>query len=223
VRTYAQAQQGGGKRISQNDFTGALGGGMARQSVLQQTGSVQQGRFGLLCMGSSFGSIVGARRVPAQQPWLPHPACRLARPAAAEKAWEAIISAPEVARGYSQQIVETEHLFKALLEQPAGLARRILSKAGANPTHVLDRVDAFIRRQPRVSGQYEQILGRSLEALVNRAEELKAKWGDQYVSVEELVAALADDARFGESLFREVGLPRERLEEIIQEIRGGKT
>ncbi len=53
-----------------------------------------------------------------------------------EKAWEAIISAPEVARGYSQQIVETEHLFKALLEQPNGLARRIMTKAGANPTQV---------------------------------------------------------------------------------------
>ncbi|EFN53397.1 hypothetical protein CHLNCDRAFT_137194 [Chlorella variabilis] len=110
ARTVAQAagQQGGGKRISQSDFT--------------------------------------------------------------EKAWEAIISAPEVARGYSQQIVETEHLFKALLEQPNGLARRILSKAGANPT-----------------------------------QELKQRWQAQYVSVEELVAAMADDARFGEALFREIG------------------
>lgn len=38
------------------------------------------------------------------------------------------------------QLVETEHLFKALLEQPAGLARRILSKAGLNPTQLLDKV-----------------------------------------------------------------------------------
>ncbi|KAI3436059.1 hypothetical protein D9Q98_002118 [Chlorella vulgaris] len=161
VRTYAQAQQGGGKRISQNDFT--------------------------------------------------------------EKAWEAIISAPEVARGYSQQIVETEHLFKALLEQPNGLARRILSKAGANPTQLLDRTDAFIRKQPRISGNYEQILGRTLEGLVNRAEELKQRWQDQYVSVEELVAAMADDKRFGQQLFRDIGISPEKLEEIIQEIRGGKT
>jgi ATP-dependent Clp protease ATP-binding subunit ClpB len=141
----------------------------------------------------------------------------------AEKAWEAIISAPEVARGYSQQIVETEHLFKALLEQPNGLARRILSKAGANPTQLLDRTDAFIRKQPRISGNYEQILGRTLEGLVNRAEELKQRWQDQYVSVEELVAAMADDKRFGQQLFRDIGISPEKLEEIIQEIRGGKT
>lgn len=38
------------------------------------------------------------------------------------------MSAPEIARGYSQQLVETEHLLKALLEQPGGLARRICMK-----------------------------------------------------------------------------------------------
>ena len=56
------------------------------------------------------------------------------------------------------QIVETEHLFKALLEQPNGLARRILSKAGSNATDLLDRTDAYIRSQPRVSGESAQVL-----------------------------------------------------------------
>jgi ATP-dependent Clp protease ATP-binding subunit ClpA len=46
---------------------------------------------------------------------------------------------------------------------------------------------------------------------------------DQYVSVEELVMAMADDSRFGEQLFREAGLTAKQLEEVIQEIRGGKT
>ncbi len=52
---------------------------------------------------------------------------------------------------------ETEHLMKALLEQPNGLARRIVSKAGGNPTALLDAVDAFTRRQPRVSGDSQQV------------------------------------------------------------------
>jgi len=29
-----------------------------------------------------------------------------------EKAWQAVVSAPETAKNYSQQIVETEHMFK---------------------------------------------------------------------------------------------------------------
>ena len=140
-----------------------------------------------------------------------------------EKAWEAIVSAPEIARNYSQQLVETEHLFKALLEQPNGLARRILSKAGLNPTTILDKLEAFIKRQPKVSGSYEQILGRSLESLVNRAETLKKKWGDQYVSVEELVVALTEDDRFGAQLFREEGMTTAKLEQVIMDIRGGAT
>jgi ATP-dependent Clp protease ATP-binding subunit ClpA len=55
------------------------------------------------------------------------------------------------------QVVETEHLFKALLEQPNGLARRILSKAGSDPSSLLDKTDAFIRKQPRVSGSASQV------------------------------------------------------------------
>lgn len=38
------------------------------------------------------------------------------------------MAAPEVAKDFRQQIVETEHLLRALLEQPNGLARRVLSK-----------------------------------------------------------------------------------------------
>ncbi len=69
------------------------------------------------------------------------------------------MAAPEVASQYGQQIVETEHLLKALLEQPNGLARRIYAKAGCEPTHLLDKVDGFIARQPRVSGDAAQQVG----------------------------------------------------------------
>ena len=50
---------------------------------------------------------------------------------------------------------------KALLEQPNGLARRVVSKAGGNPSAMLDAVDAFTRRQPRVSGDSQQVRGEA--------------------------------------------------------------
>eukprot|EP00890_Picochlorum_soloecismus_P001167 jgi/Picsp_1/2050/NSC_05515-R1_chaperone protein clpb len=140
-----------------------------------------------------------------------------------EKAWEAIVAAPEIARSYNQQIVETEHLFKALLEQSNGLARRILTKAGMNPTRILDKTEEFVRKQPRVSGNYEQVLGRSLEGLITEAERLKGKWSDQYVSVEELVMAMMQDTRFGADLFKSEGVTADKLEEVIMEIRGGRN
>lgn len=74
-----------------------------------------------------------------------------------EKAWQSIVNAPEVAKSYQQQIVETEHLLKGLLEQPNGLARRIVSKAGSDPSRLLDTTESYIRQQPRVSGDSGQV------------------------------------------------------------------
>ena len=74
-----------------------------------------------------------------------------------EKAWQSIVAAPDIAQNASQQIVDTEHLLKALLEQPNGLARRIVSKAGSNPTLLLERTDQYIRQQPRVTGDSSQV------------------------------------------------------------------
>ena len=37
-----------------------------------------------------------------------------------------------------------------------GFARRVINKAGSDATRLLDKTDAFIRRQPRVSGDTAQ-------------------------------------------------------------------
>ncbi|XP_042503306.1 chaperone protein ClpB3, chloroplastic-like [Macadamia integrifolia] len=68
-----------------------------------------------------------------------------------DMAWQAIVSSPEVARENKHQIVETEHLMKALLEQKNGLARRIFSKTGVDNTLLLEATDKFIQRQPKVT------------------------------------------------------------------------
>lgn len=83
-----------------------------------------------------------------------------------EKAWQSIIAAPDIAQNASQQIVDTEHLFKALLEQPNGLARRVLSKAGSNPTQLLEKTDQYIRQQPRVTGDSSQVHDQHVVNLV---------------------------------------------------------
>jgi ATP-dependent Clp protease ATP-binding subunit ClpB len=137
-----------------------------------------------------------------------------------DKAWQAVVAAPDAAKAASQQVVETEHLLKALLEQPNGLARRVVSVAGGNPTELLERVDAHIARQPRVSGDSSQVLGRNLEALVTRAEEAKAAMGDAFVSVEHLLLAAADDARCGSALLSSAGVPKAKLEAAIKQVRG---
>lgn len=69
---------------------------------------------------------------------------------------QVIVTSPELAKLSMQQIVETEHLLKSMLEQPNGLARRILQKAGSDPSRLLQATDSFIKRQPRVTGEAGQ-------------------------------------------------------------------
>lgn len=44
----------------------------------------------------------------------------------------------------------------------AGLARRIVSKAGSEATALLDLTDKYIRQQPKVSGDSAQVCPLSL-------------------------------------------------------------
>ena len=138
-----------------------------------------------------------------------------------EKAWQAIVAAPEEAKERNQQMVETEHLLKTLLEQPNGLARRIVSKAGGNPTSIVQATESFIIKQPRVAGSnLDQILGRNLEAVVNNAMEHRDRMGDKYTSVEHLLLAVAKDPRFGRAVFSDAGITFSVLEAAVLEVRG---
>ncbi|XP_009365844.2 LOW QUALITY PROTEIN: chaperone protein ClpB3, chloroplastic [Pyrus x bretschneideri] len=141
-----------------------------------------------------------------------------------EMAWQAIVSSPEVAKENKHQIVETEHLLKALLEQKNGLARRIFSKAGVDNTRLLEATDKYIQRQPKVLGESSgSVLGRDLEALIQRARDYKKEYGDSFVSVEHLVLGFAQDQRFGKQLFRDFQLTKESLKSAIESIRGRQS
>lgn len=65
-------------------------------------------------------------------------------------AWEGVVGSVEAAQNSKHQVVESEHLMKALLEQKDGLARRIFTKAGLDNTSVLQATDDFMSQQPKV-------------------------------------------------------------------------
>ena len=138
-----------------------------------------------------------------------------------ERAWEAIVLAPEIASNASQQIVETEHLCKALFEQNESFALRIVTEAGADPAAAVGFIDRFIARQPKVSGGQQQVLGRHLEALVEEARTQRAAMGDDFVAVEHLVLAFVKDERFGAAMLAEIGLPAAALSAAVAKLRKG--
>ncbi|MEQ8383404.1 MAG: ATP-dependent chaperone ClpB [Coleofasciculus sp. A1-SPW-01] len=140
-----------------------------------------------------------------------------------EKAWEALAHTPDVVKAAQQQQIESEHLMKALLEQE-GLAISILNKAQIPVQRIREATDAFIQRQPKVSGSSSSIyMGRSLDTLLDRADGYRKEFNDDYISVEHLMLAYVKDDRFGKSLFQEFKLDEQTLRTTITQIRGNQT
>jgi ATP-dependent Clp protease ATP-binding subunit ClpB len=139
-----------------------------------------------------------------------------------EKAWEAIVRTPDIAKQHSHQQIESEHLMTSLLELE-GLATSIFNKADISIQHLQDRTKEFINRQPKVSNLGKSIyLGRSLDSLLDRAEQFRQDFGDDYISVEHLLLAYVKDDRFGQDLLQEFGLNETQLKKIIQQVRGNQ-
>ena len=139
-----------------------------------------------------------------------------------EKAWEAIVKSPDIAKQNQHQQIESEHLMKSLLEQE-GLATSIFNKANVSLSRLRDKTDDFIRRQPRVKSVCDSVyLGKSLDTLLDRAENYRKEFKDEFISIEHLVLAYVKDERFGKFLFQEFGLKEQKLKQIIEEIRGSQ-
>jgi len=139
-----------------------------------------------------------------------------------EKAWEAIVRLPDLAKQHQHQRIESEHLMKSLLEQE-GLATSIFNKADISVQRLRDRTDEFIASQPKLSSPSDSIyLGQSLDKLADRAEDYRQQFGDDYISIEHLLLGFARDERFGKKLFDEFGLQEAKLRELIERVRGSQ-
>ncbi|KZV37451.1 chaperone clpb [Dorcoceras hygrometricum] len=138
-------------------------------------------------------------------------------------AWDGVVSAVDAARESKQQVVETEHLMKALLEQKDGLARRIFTKAGVDNTSLLQSIDNFISRQPKVMGDTSgPIVGSHLSTMLDNARKFKKEMGDSFLSVEHLVLSFPLDKRFGSQLFKNLQLSENALKDAVQSVRGSQ-
>jgi ATP-dependent Clp protease ATP-binding subunit ClpB len=151
-----------------------------------------------------------------------------------DQAWEAIVKSQDVARRFANQQLEVEHLAIAILEQ-LGLANTILSLAGVDVTRFAQQLEAFAKRQPRVTNADQLYLGRGLDVMLDVAETTRVTWQDNCIAVEHLLIGLLEDERVGRRLLtRGDGPPgrpgydrkpisgtidRPKLEEAIKSVR----
>ncbi|MFZ4794203.1 MAG: ATP-dependent chaperone ClpB [Blastocatellia bacterium] len=138
------------------------------------------------------------------------------------RAQEAIESAVGMAETRSHQNVEAEHLLVALLEQPEGVARPMLGKAGANADVILGEMEAAIGKFPQVSGTTQRYYGPRLTEVFQRAQKEADGLKDEYVSSEHLLLGIVED-RKGEAgrIMRQHAISREVLLKVIAGMRAG--
>ncbi|MBX9644999.1 MAG: ATP-dependent chaperone ClpB [Novosphingobium sp.] len=136
-------------------------------------------------------------------------------------------SAQTVAVRMSHQRITPEHILKALLEDNEGMAAGLIQRAGGNVQIAQAKVDEALAKIPAVSGSGAQAapgLENDSVRVLDQAEQLSAKAGDSYVSVQRMLQALAmvQTNAAGQAL-KAAGVDVKALEAAIQELTGGRT
>ncbi len=143
-----------------------------------------------------------------------------------EKSQDAIRQAQAIAANYGNQQVDVEHLVLALLEQEGGLAPSILMRADVPLEPLHRRLIQEVEKLPKVSGgavRPDQLYITSrLSRLFTAAEEQAKRLKDEYVSIEHLLLAAAEDQSAAGRILREFGLTRDRLMKALVEVRGNQ-
>jgi ATP-dependent Clp protease ATP-binding subunit ClpB len=136
------------------------------------------------------------------------------------RAAESLQTAAELARKHGNPAVEDLHLLAALLDQEEGIIDPILRKAGADPVAVAGGVRSGLERLPTQSGA-APAASRELVRILDEADAEARSLGDQYVSTEHLLVALAGKAASStREILAAAGADQAALREALAAVRG---
>ena len=137
------------------------------------------------------------------------------------KAQEAVQEALKRVQRQGQQAIEPEHLLSGVMQVAEEVTRFIFQKLGMNPTTVQQAVDAQISSLPKVQGGQPYLSQQSSQVL-QKAEDLAQKGGNEYVSVEHLLMAIAEVDCTASKILKDMGLTKDDLKRAVSELRGGQ-
>ncbi|MFT8675867.1 MAG: ATP-dependent chaperone ClpB [Acetobacter sp.] len=127
-------------------------------------------------------------------------------------------------RDFNQQLT-TEHLLKAMLDDPEGAASSLIRAAGGNPEPIKAATEQALAKLPKVQGggAGQPAATPELIRALDAAEQTAQKAGDSFVAQDRLLAALsATDSPAGRAL-KDNGASPEALEKAITTLRKGRT
>jgi len=138
------------------------------------------------------------------------------------KSQEAVSAAVRTAGGAGNPNVEPIHLLRALLAQSDGTTRPLLAAVGVDADQLIREADAVAAKLPSASGPSVGAPAASgtFYRVLTSAGELASGMGDEYVSTEHLLAALAGVESSARDLLVRAGATSQRLSEAFTEVRG---
>lgn len=139
------------------------------------------------------------------------------------KAQDALETAQRLSLELQNPQVEVEHLLKAMITQSDGIVPSILQKLGANSKNIIQEVDGVLEKLPKVSGAtggrlyVSPLLSHVLDNAFKEAQGMR----DEYVSVEHLLMATADEKESPSSkILASEGVTRENILKVLMSVRG---
>ena len=137
------------------------------------------------------------------------------------KAQEAIQEAVNMARANGQQVIEPVHIMGGVLKSNEQIVSFLLQKTGTNVKKVETEVNKAVHSLPKVSGG-EPYISRESNQVLDKAEEIAGKNGDEFVSIEPLIVALLEVKSNVSEILKQNGVNRVELEKAISELRNGE-
>lgn len=137
------------------------------------------------------------------------------------KAQEAIQQAISLVQSKGQQAIEPEHLLAGIIQVGENVTNFLFQKLGINGKQIDVLLENQIASLPKVQGG-EPYLSRSSNEVLNRAQDLATKGGDEYVSLEPMILALLTTNNTAGKILKDAGMTEKDLKIAINELRKGE-
>mgnify|MGYP001562363214 CR=1 FL=1 len=138
------------------------------------------------------------------------------------KLQEALQSASSNAMRRSHQGIDVEHLLVALLDQGEGITGPLFEQAGVALSAVRAAAEQALGKLPQVQGPGvspgQLHITTRLAQVLGKAEQEMQGLRDEYLSVEHVLLAMTEEG----SVFKRLGLTRDRLLTALQQVRGNQ-
>ncbi len=138
------------------------------------------------------------------------------------KAQEAIQEAVNRVQSLGQQAVEPAHIMGGVLKNGEQIAAFIFQKTGANTGQIKSEIEKQEHSFPKVQGG-EPYLSRQSNEILNKAEEISKKFGDEFVSIEPIILAILKTDNPVSKMLKGHGITAQDAEKAIMELRKGES